>query len=31
MKYIKQALNLPDGMILMSGPTGFGKAPRSSR
>jgi type II secretory ATPase GspE/PulE/Tfp pilus assembly ATPase PilB-like protein len=26
MKYIKQALNLPDGMILMSGPTGSGKS-----
>ena len=26
MKYVKQALNLPDGMILMSGPTGSGKS-----
>jgi type II secretory ATPase GspE/PulE/Tfp pilus assembly ATPase PilB-like protein len=26
MKYIKQALNLPDGMVLMSGPTGSGKS-----
>jgi type II secretory ATPase GspE/PulE/Tfp pilus assembly ATPase PilB-like protein len=26
MKYIKQALNLPDGMILMSGPTSSGKS-----
>jgi type II secretory ATPase GspE/PulE/Tfp pilus assembly ATPase PilB-like protein len=26
MKFIKQALNLPDGMILMSGPTGSGKS-----
>ena len=26
MEYIKQALNLPDGMILMSGPTGSGKS-----
>jgi type II secretory ATPase GspE/PulE/Tfp pilus assembly ATPase PilB-like protein len=26
MKYIRQALNLPDGMILMSGPTGSGKS-----
>jgi type II secretory ATPase GspE/PulE/Tfp pilus assembly ATPase PilB-like protein len=26
MKFVKQALNLPDGMILMSGPTGSGKS-----
>jgi type II secretory ATPase GspE/PulE/Tfp pilus assembly ATPase PilB-like protein len=26
MKYIRQALNLPDGMVLMSGPTGSGKS-----
>jgi type II secretory ATPase GspE/PulE/Tfp pilus assembly ATPase PilB-like protein len=26
MKFMKQALNLPDGMILLSGPTGSGKS-----